>query len=99
MKGGWGLSGGRTGILRRLSYDEPSLTILTSPTQKQTERCHPEETRPFNIRESARIQGFPDTWNFSGSLMQQYKQIGNAVPVNFSYEIGLSLMRAIRQYE
>ena len=71
MKSTWNMGGGRTGILRRLSLDEPSLTILTSPTQKQTERCHPLEARPFTIRESARIQSFPDNWEFQGSIGNQ----------------------------
>ena len=73
--------GGRRGMARRMSWDEPSLTILCSPAQKQTERCHPEETRPFSVRESARLQTFPDEWKFSGGMASQYAQIGNAVPV------------------
>lgn len=81
-------TGGRTGMARRLSWDEPSLTLTCSPAQKQTERCHPSETRPLNVREYARIQTFPDDWAFKGSLSSQYKQIGNAVPVNLSYHIG-----------
>jgi DNA (cytosine-5)-methyltransferase 1 len=83
--------GGKRGILRRLSFDEPSLTLLTSPSQKQTERCHPSEIRPFNIREYARIQTFPDEYKFYGSITSKYKQIGNAVPVNLAYHIGLSI--------
>lgn len=82
------MGGGKTGMARRLSWDEPSLTLTCSPSQKQTERCHPEETRPFNIREYARIQTFPDNWEFAGSVANQYKQIGNAVPVNLGYHIG-----------
>jgi len=78
------LGGGKTGIARRISWDEPCLTLTCSPAQKQTERCHPEETRPFTIREYARIQTFPDNWHLCGSLLNQYKQIGNAVPVNFA---------------
>ena len=57
--------GGKTGMARRLSWDEPSLTLTCNPAQKQTERCHPSETRPLNVREYARIQSFPDDW-FSG---------------------------------
>ena len=87
------LGGGKTGMARRLSMDEPSLTLTCAPAQKQTERCHPTETRPLTMREYARIQTFPDEWQFSGSLSDQYKQIGNAVPVNLSYAIGRSLMR------
>lgn len=86
------LGGGKTGMARRLSFDEPSLTLTCAPAQKQTERCHPSETRPFTVREYARIQTFPDTWKFSGSMTSQYKQIGNAVPVNLGYHIGRSVI-------
>ncbi|MCL2555410.1 MAG: DNA (cytosine-5-)-methyltransferase [Firmicutes bacterium] len=90
------LGGGRTGMARRISWEEPSLTLTCSPAQKQTERCHPEETRPFTVREYARIQSFPDEWEFKGTVTNQYKQIGNAVPVNFAKEIGLSIAKALR---
>lgn len=89
--------GGRRGMARRMSWDEPSLTILCSPAQKQTERCHPEETRPFTITESARIQSFPDDWEFSGSLMSRYRQIGNAVPVKLGEYIGRHLLSIYRE--
>lgn len=89
--------GGKTGILKRLSYNEPSVTILTSPSQKQTERCHPKENRPLNIRESARIQSFPDEWKFMGSISSQYRQIGNAVPVNLAYHIGQYIISQIKK--
>ena len=89
------MSGGRTGILRRLSMDEPSLTVLTTPSQKQTERCHPLETRPFTVRENARCQSFPDNWIFCGSVMSQYKQVGNAVPVNLAYEVASNIYEAL----
>lgn len=90
-------SGGRTGMARRLSWDEPSLTLTTSPSQKQTERCHPDETRPFTTREYARIQSFPDDWKFSGGVGSIYKQIGNAVAVNFGKEIALSIINSLNQ--
>ena len=93
MKGSYNLGGGKTGMARRLSLDEPSLTLTCSPAQKQTERCHPKETRPLTIREYARIQTFPDNWHFCGSLLAKYKQIGNAVPVNLAWAIGRSLIR------
>jgi DNA (cytosine-5)-methyltransferase 1 len=92
------LGGGKTGIARRISWDEPSLTLTCSPAQKQTERCHPEETRPFTIREYARIQTFPDDWKFSGAMHSQYKQIGNAVPVNLATAIGSSLVKCLNKY-
>jgi len=86
------LGGGKTGMARRIGWDEPSLTLTCSPAQKQTERCHPDETRPFTVREYARIQTFPDDWEFAGSISQQYKQIGNAVPCNLGQEIGYSII-------
>ena len=89
------LTGGRTGMARRISWDEPSLTLTTSPLQKQTERCHPEETRPFTVREYARIQTFPDDWEFMGGIGSKYQQIGNAVPVNFAYHLGRSIVSAL----
>ena len=102
MKSCWEMEGGRTGILRRMSLDEPSLTVLTSPSQKQTERCHPVESRPFTIRENARCQTFPDTWTFSGSISSQYKQVGNAVPVNLAYAVAkeiYSTLKGISRHE
>ena len=97
MKSCWNMEGGRTGILRRLSLDEPSLAVLTSPSQKQTDRCHPLEARPFTIRENARCQSFPDEWVFKGSVGSQYKQVGNAVPVNMAYEIAKSIKEALEE--
>ena len=91
--------GGRRGMARRIGWDEPCLTLTTSPSQKQTERCHPEETRPFTVREYARIQSFPDYWEFTGTVSDQYKQIGNAVPVEMARRIGLQVRNAILESE
>lgn len=91
MKTTYFMGGGRTGIARRLSWNEAGLTVLCTPSQKQTDRCHPDEIRPFSIRENARIQSFPDNWVFEGSMAEKYKQIGNAVPVNLAKEVGLSI--------
>jgi DNA (cytosine-5)-methyltransferase 1 len=98
MGGSFHLGGGKTGIARRIGWDEPCLTLTCSPAQKQTERCHPEETRPFTVREYARIQTFPDDWKFEGSIAQQYKQIGNAVPVNLGKEVGFSIIKFLNSY-
>ena len=97
MKGSWYLGGGKTGMLRRISLDEPSLTVLTSPAMKQTDRCHPIEIRPFSYRENARIQTFPDEWEFCGKLGDKYRQIGNAVPVNLAKEIGLAIKKYLNK--
>lgn len=95
MKTCWYMGGGRTGILRRLSLDEPSLTVLTTPQMKQTDRCHPIEVRPFSVRENARIQTFPDYWEFQGTIGAKYRQVGNAVPCNLAKEIGLECVKTL----
>lgn len=99
MKGSYNLGGGKTGMARRLSLDEPSLTLTCAPAQKQTERCHPTQTRPLTVREYARIQTFPDDWNFSGNMSSKYKQIGNAVPVNLAYAMGRAVIRLMNQID
>jgi DNA (cytosine-5)-methyltransferase 1 len=86
-------SGGKRGIAKRLSLNKPCLTLTTSPCQKTTERCHPIYTRPLNIKEYARIQSFPDDYIFTGSISSQYKQIGNAVPVNLAKHIAISILK------
>lgn len=98
MQGSFYLGGGKTGMARRLSWNEPSLTLTCSPAQKQTERCHPSENRPLTTREYARIQTFPDDWIFQGPITQIYKQIGNAVPVNLAAALGRALISYLNKY-
>lgn len=88
MGGAYKSGGGKVGFYRRLSYDQPSPTVVTSPVQKSTMLCHPRATRPLSIKEYARIQGFPDSWIFAGNVSSQYRQIGNAVPVALGRAIG-----------
>ncbi len=99
MKTCWDMGGGRTGILRRIGLDEPSLTVLTNPGMKQTDRCHPLEVRPFSYRENARFQTFPEEWEFCGKLSEKYKQVGNAVPVKLAKEIGVEIIKALKSME
>lgn len=89
--------GGKRGMARRMAMDEQCLTLTTSPAQKQTDRCHPSETRPFTVREYARIQTFPDSYTFAGGMGAQYKQIGNAVPVKLAKAIGSQIARFLSQ--
>ncbi|MFM2064423.1 MAG: hypothetical protein RLZZ507_4094 [Cyanobacteriota bacterium] len=95
MGGAYNSGGGKVGFYRRLSWDKPSPTITTSPHQKATDMCHPEELRCLTVRESARIQTFPDDWIFYGSVSSKYKQIGNAVPVLLSKELGSYIFNLI----
>ncbi len=96
MGGAYNSGGGKVGFYRRLSWDKPSPTVTTSPHQKATDMCHPEELRPLSVREYARIQTFPDDWVFYGSVTSKYKQIGNAVPVQLAYAISNYLYKLMR---
>jgi DNA (cytosine-5)-methyltransferase 1 len=88
MGNSYNLGGGKTGFLRRLDWNKPSPTLVTSPTMPATDLCHPTLDRPLSIEEYKRIQEFPDNWKLCGNLIQQYKQIGNAVPVSLGVAIG-----------
>jgi DNA (cytosine-5)-methyltransferase 1 len=89
------LGGGKTGFLRRLSYSKPSPTLVTCPTMPATLLCHPTELRPLSIKEYARIQQFPDSWDFQGKIIDIYKQIGNAVPVGLGYMAAKNIINFI----
>lgn len=84
--------GGKTGFFRRLAWDKPSPTLVTSPTMPATDLAHPKEDRPLSIEEYKRIQQFPDDWILKGNLVAQYKQIGNAVPVGLGEALGRTLV-------
>jgi DNA (cytosine-5)-methyltransferase 1 len=85
-------SGGRVGFCRRLSWDKPSPTLVTSPVMPATELCHPDELRPLSVNEYLRLQTFPDDWAVCGPLSAKYRQIGNAVPVEFGAAVGRHLV-------
>lgn len=92
MGGAFTSGGGKVGFYRRLSYAQPSPTVVTSPVQKATMMCHPIKDRPLSVAEYARIQQFPDDWIFMGSMVDKYRQIGNAVPVGLAKAIGQMLI-------
>lgn len=83
--------GGKGGWWRRLAWDEPTPTILTMPDHSSTGLIHPDETRCLSVRECARCQTFPDDWVFKGASRSQYRQIGNAVPVQLAKNLGLRI--------
>jgi DNA (cytosine-5)-methyltransferase 1 len=80
--------GGKTGFLRRLAWDKPSPTLVTHPAMPATDLAHPEALRPLSIQEYKRLQEFPDSWELQGPLLQQYKQVGNAVPIPLGRAVG-----------
>lgn len=97
MGGAYESGGGKVGFYRRLAWDKPSPTVTTSPHQKATDMCHPEELRPLSVRECARIQTFQDDWVFYGSTASKYRQIGNAVPVQLARAIGEHIYKLIKE--
>lgn len=94
MGGAYASGGGKVGFYRRLSYSQPSPTLVTSPVQKATMMCHPIKDRPLTVHEYARIQQFPDDWKFVGAIGNKYKQIGNAVPIGLAEAIGKAVISA-----
>jgi len=93
----WHAKGGRSGWWRRLSYDLPCPTLVTMPNHASTALCHPTETRALSVREYARIQEFPDAWEFSGTVAKQYAQVGNAVPTRLGYVAGNVLATSLHE--
>ncbi len=91
--------GGKTGFLRRLSWNKPSPTLVTHPAMPATDLSHPEENRPLSVQEYKRIQEFPDSWEFAGAMIQQYKQIGNAVPASLGKAVGSLIIKMLREEE
>ncbi|MCI7576626.1 MAG: DNA cytosine methyltransferase [Spirochaetia bacterium] len=92
MGGAYLSGGGKVGFYRRLSYSQPSPTVVTSPVQKATMMCHPTQDRPLSIKEYARLQQFPEDWKFVGTTSAKYRQIGNAVPVGLAKAIGKAII-------
>lgn len=97
MGGAYESGGGKVGFYRRLSYSQPSPTLVTSPVQKATMMCHPTQDRPLSIREYARIQQFPNNWVFMGTSAAKYRQIGNAVPVGLGMALGKAVLSVADQ--
>lgn len=86
------LGGGKTGFYRRLNFKRPSPTLVTDPTMPATDLCHPVKNRPLSVEEYSRIQEFPDEWKIYGPIKEQYKQIGNAVPIKLGEAIAKTII-------
>ncbi len=80
----------------RVLPDGLASTILTKCDPHWGAYFHYSQDRVFTVREAARIQTFKDSYQFFGSRVEQYEQVGNAVPPLLSLAIGKSIARAIR---
>jgi len=92
LGGAFDAPGGKTSFFRRLSWDRPAPTLVTSPIYKGSPLCHPEYDRPLSAKEYAKLQGFPADWQFPCPLRAKYRLIGNAVPVPLAAAIAASLI-------
>jgi DNA (cytosine-5)-methyltransferase 1 len=89
-------SSGFSSCYSRLEADRPSVTLTVNFVHPASNRCiHPFQNRALTPREGARIQGFPDAYQFFGTRAQIVKQIGNAVPPILGKAIATSLVRAM----
>jgi DNA (cytosine-5)-methyltransferase 1 len=83
---------GGTDLFGRLWWDRPSVTIRTEFYKPEKGRyLHPETNRSITIREGARLQTFPDNFEFSGARTRVAPQIGNAVPPKLAYHLGKAI--------
>lgn len=84
-----------------LRDDEPSNTIPAHLYKDGLRHIHPdpEQARSLTVREAARLQTFPDDFVFLGSMMAQYKMIGNAVPTGFAKIIASALYETIKRFD
>lgn len=97
--GAYNSGGGKVGFFRRIKIDEPAPTLLTSPHQKSTNLGHPYEDRPLSVEEYLEIQGFPQNYKIAGTLLDQYTQIGNAVPIKLAYALGVAIRKTLENKE
>jgi len=92
---GKGNKGGRTGFYRRLSWDKPAPTLLTSPIFKGSVLAHPQENRALSVREYAKIQKFPDDWEFVDHTATKYRLIGEAVPIPLARALAKQILKEL----
>jgi DNA (cytosine-5)-methyltransferase 1 len=80
----------------RMTWDGLACTILTKCDVHWGAYIHPEQERAISVREAARLQSFPDWFEFKGSMTDQYVQIGNAVPPLLGKNIALAILNSSR---
>ena len=87
------------GLHGRLPWDGFFSTTVTNPEPmgKQGRVLHPDQHRVVSVRECARSQGFPDCFQFDGTILNRHQQIGNAVPPPLGKAIGIEILKAYCQ--
>ena len=100
VSGNYGSGGHVKNIYGRMGWDKPSGTIVAGMDKITIGRfLHPDSNRLLTPRECARIQSFPDTFKFQGSLVTQYYLIGNAVPPVFSKVLAKTILKVLGDYK
>jgi len=82
----------------RMTWDKQACTILTKCNIHWGAYLHPEQDRAISVREAARLQSFPDSFEFEGSKTEQYIQVGNAVPPFLGGAIGKTLVELMDEH-
>ncbi|MGJ1496573.1 DNA cytosine methyltransferase [Sphingobacterium spiritivorum] len=80
--------------MRRLNSNDVSYTIVHNNCDHY---YHPIENRRITIREMARLQGYPDSFEFIGSKSEQSRQVGNSVPIKLAEAIAQSVSYLLNQ--
>jgi DNA (cytosine-5)-methyltransferase 1 len=87
---------GHSDCYTRLAWDEPAPGLTTRCISYSNGRFgHPEQDRAITVREAARLQGFPNSFAFTGSLSSMARQIGNAVPVPVAKVFGRHFVKHV----
>ena len=92
--------GGRDhlGRVDRLDPNLPSKTVIAGGTKGGgRSHLHPYSPRTLSVRECARLQTFPDDYEFTGAVARQFTQVGNAVPPLLAYKLALALKEALNK--
>ena len=85
--------------MRRIRWDKPAPTIVAHLAKDGYMFIHPLINRTISVREAARFQSFPDSFEFLGSMTSQFRQVGNAVPPLLAEALGLVVLEALEQSE
>jgi DNA (cytosine-5)-methyltransferase 1 len=92
-----GRTPGFTDVYGRLYWDRPAVTITAKSSTPSCGRfLHPEQHRNISVREAAILQGFPQNFVFAGSFVNQYRQIGEAVPPSFARHLAWAILDQLR---